>query len=217
MYIGYLPSYVRYHSGLSDKEKLLYCELTALADKNSFVELNRDHICKALGIKDPTTIRKYLNKLGKFGLIKLVGDDHIAFSTDISSVIAYSPINEEPASSKANKVAIAMIKIWNDHFHTKIRVTNKLRGKVNSRLKSFSEEEMILATHHRIDDVETNHWYAEKENSHHRTNIDLLIRDDDRVEKYVNYIKRAKANIDFSKETISPNNTRTMGNKNLLK
>jgi hypothetical protein len=218
MYIGYLPSYVRYHSGLSDKEKLLYCELTALADKNSFVELDRDHLCRALGIKDPASIRRYLNKLGKYELIKLMGDDHIAFSTDISSVIAYSPINEKPVDDISRDVTEKIVKIWNDHFGTRIRSTKQLIGQVKARMKSFSGEEIILGAKNRIDEVETNPWYSERENEHHKRNIDLLVRDDKKMEKCVNHIPRLyKKDVDFSKETVSPNNVRTISKRNLLK
>jgi hypothetical protein len=205
MYIGYLPSYVRYHSGLSDKEKLLYCELTALADKNSFVNIDKEQLCKALGVKNEASIANYLKKLGKYGLIKVLGPDYISFDIEISDVIAAAPINEQESSSKALAIAEKMVEIWNTHFDINIRVTKKLQARVNARMKSFTGEEMILAAENRIKKVENDPWWCKEENEKHKKNIDLLLRDDDRVDECINYIEPSQPKpkgIDFATQVV---------------
>jgi hypothetical protein len=213
MYIGYLPSYVRYHSGLTDKEKLLYCELTALADQNSFVKLDRPHLCKALNVKEFSSIRRYLNKLGKLKLIELIGDDHIAFNSNIREVVAYSQIEvETEGNDEAAKLTEELVTIWNDHFGTEIRSTKKRIGMVRGRLKSFKRDEILHAIDNRIYDVENNDWYDDPDHAHFKDQIELVIRDDERTEKYVNFVKRARK-IDFGKQTVS---AKTIVRKDIL-
>jgi hypothetical protein len=205
-YIGYIPSYVRYHSGLSDKEKLLYCELTALADKNSFVKLNKEQLCKALGIKSEASISNYLKKLAKHNLIKVLGPDYISFDIEISDVIAAAPINEKESSSKSLAIAEELVEIWNTHWDTNIRVTKKLQAMVTSRMKSFTGEELVVATKNRIKKVEDDPWWSAGDGKKYRKNIALLLRDDDKVDECINYIGEKEnpkpKSIDFATQVV---------------
>jgi hypothetical protein len=204
-YIGYLPSYVRYHSGLTDKEKLLYCELTALADKNSFVKLNKEKLRKAMHVKSIPTINGYIKKLGDLGFIKILGPDYIAFNTEISDVIAAAPVNEKTVTTKTLAIAEKLVEMWNAHWETNIRVTTKLQAMVAARMKSFTGEELVIATENRIKKVETDPWWKDGEGKKYRKNINLLLRDDDKVDECVNYIKEEEPkskDIDFATQVV---------------
>lgn len=67
-YYAILPAVVRYDERLSSTEKLLYAELTALANKEGFAWAGNKYLAGLFGL-DPRTITRIVTKLADLGLI----------------------------------------------------------------------------------------------------------------------------------------------------
>jgi hypothetical protein len=211
-YIGYLPSYVRYHDGLSLREKMLYCELTAWADENSLVRLDRNRLGDFIGVKNVT---KYIENLEKYKLVERFGPDHIMLNKDVAEIVQFSTMKESSdITDGASKIANKIIKFWNNRFNSNYKVTDKLTSTIRGRLKSFDENDIMTALENRCKFVEANEWHSLPENEHHKSNIYLVLRNDSEVEKYIHRVPKP-TKIDLSRTTEPAK--KIVYNQNILK
>ena len=76
-----LPAHIRYNKDLSDSEKILFCEITALSNKNGYCYASNKYLSEIYGVSIDTISRR-VNKLKKKGfvtvqLIKEKGSNNI--------------------------------------------------------------------------------------------------------------------------------------------
>lgn len=64
-----LPANIRYDKNLTDSEKLLFCELTALSNKNGYCYAGNKYLSEVFGVTKETISRR-LSRLEKKGYIK---------------------------------------------------------------------------------------------------------------------------------------------------
>ncbi len=68
-YYGILPANVRYSTELKPMEKILYVEITALANKNGYCNATNSYFAELYGVHKDTA-GKWINHLEKLGFIK---------------------------------------------------------------------------------------------------------------------------------------------------
>ena len=76
-----LPAHIRYNKDLTDSEKILFCEITALSNKNGYCYASNKYLSEIYGVSIDTISRR-VNKLKKKGyvdvqLIKEKGGNNI--------------------------------------------------------------------------------------------------------------------------------------------
>lgn len=70
-YYAIIPADVRYHEKLSDGAKLLYCEITALSNKNGYCWASNDYFSRLYSVSI-STIKRRLQALEELGFIKRI-------------------------------------------------------------------------------------------------------------------------------------------------
>lgn len=70
-YYSIIPANVRYDKNLKDSHKVLYSEITALANKNGYCSASNTYFSELYGV-DKVTISRRINKLIKLGYLKSV-------------------------------------------------------------------------------------------------------------------------------------------------
>lgn len=186
---GIIPTNIRRSPSLSDKAKLIYCEITASLNEEMECTLTNQDFADMFGVS-PTTARRYIYELKEIGLITASSDDN---QRVIKLPEGFVQINEEarkkksPKSlEKAKEVTEKVVSLWNSKLGTGIRVVPGLIGTIASRLKGFTEEDIILAVENRISRVIESEWHNEEANIHHRNNIYLVVGDDKAMQKCLN-------------------------------
>lgn len=79
-YYAILPANVRYDKRLSANAKLLYCELSALANVKGYCYASNNYFSELFSV-DPRSIQKWLSTLKNNGYIKIVYNDNNDFKT----------------------------------------------------------------------------------------------------------------------------------------
>ena len=72
--IGILPSYVRYSNKISAEEKVLYSELTSLANNFEDINIKESDYAKDLCLSE-VELENQLQNLNKFGFIEIEYDE----------------------------------------------------------------------------------------------------------------------------------------------
>jgi hypothetical protein len=190
-FFGYIPANVRYDRNLTELSKVVYAELSARINVSGLCELDSKDIADALGRKE-RSVANSLEALEQGGYIFITKDSGkrlVALSNSLlaSSPQAYiAPKKASKVSSEETKAASRIIDRWNELFKTKFRSTGSLVDKVCARLKVFSEDDILLAMGNRFKLVDQSDWWNKPENMHHKKNIDLLVRNDLFIEKFLN-------------------------------
>lgn len=70
-FYGIIPASVRYCTGLMPNAKLLYCEITALANERGYCWASNQYFAEVLSV-DATTVSRWISALRKYGFIKVV-------------------------------------------------------------------------------------------------------------------------------------------------
>lgn len=65
-----LPAHIRYNKDLTDSEKILFCEITALSNKNGYCYASNKYLSEIYGVSIGTISRR-VNKLKKKGFISV--------------------------------------------------------------------------------------------------------------------------------------------------
>jgi phage replication O-like protein O len=99
-------------------------------------------------------------------------------STQVSSVMSTH-------TKEITKENIYMYKrfvtLWNETYGTDLRITDKKRGQIKARLKTFSDEEIERSIKNRANDE-----WINNEGKKYRGNWDSFWRNDDKIERYLN-------------------------------
>lgn len=190
-FFGYLPANVRYDRNLTEFSKVIYAEISARINVSGLCELDSKDISDALGRKERSVANalEALEQAGYIFITKDSGKRLVALSNSLlaSSPQAYiAPKKAVKVSSEETKAASRIIDKWNELFKTKFRSTGTLVDKVCARLKVFSEDDILLAMGNRFKLVDQSDWWNKPENIHHKKNIELLIRNDLFIEKFLN-------------------------------
>lgn len=97
-YFTILPAVVRYDSKLSPSAKILYSELTTLADEKGFCWASNGYFARLFGV-DKATVSRWISQLRKRGYIFFKGIDENAKGND-DFVIEYRQICITPLDKK---------------------------------------------------------------------------------------------------------------------
>lgn len=192
MYIGIIPVHIRRNKAISDKTKLLYAEITACMGSDMSCTLTNQDFGEFVGVK-PNTVRYHLYELRDLGLIEIEGNNQerrITLPKGIVQVKEEDTKKKAPSVSKKKELTEELVAIWNEHFGMKIRATQGLINMVSTRSNTFSDEEIIKAVTNRIAHVEEDEWY--ENNQKHKRNIELVLRDDNRLQRHLNEEIKAK-------------------------
>ena len=65
-----LPAHIRYNKDLTDSEKILFCEITALSNKNGYCYASNKYLSEMYGVSIDTISRR-VNKLKKKGFVSV--------------------------------------------------------------------------------------------------------------------------------------------------
>lgn len=76
-----LPAHIRYNKNLSDSEKILFCEITALSNKKGYCYASNKYLSTVYGVSI-NTISRRINKLKNKGFIKV----HLIKETDGNNI-----------------------------------------------------------------------------------------------------------------------------------
>lgn len=79
-YYAILPANVRYDKRLSANAKLLYCEISALANVKGFCYASNNYFSELFSV-DVRSVQKWLSNLKDNGYIKIVYDENNDFKT----------------------------------------------------------------------------------------------------------------------------------------
>ena len=202
-----LPAYIRYNRVLNHLEKLLYAEITATMDIHNECFYDISHFAKLLCVSD-RTIHRGVSKLRELGFIEIV--ESVSHKTiKIPSVVIKSELNpleerkkiQKEYEESVQKFSKKIVAEWNNLYGTRLRITPNIMTKVKARMSSFTEEEIMKACRNRFKILADDVWFNKPENFHHKINIDLLLRSDDLLQKWLNLESAAKENKPVVKKT----------------
>jgi len=106
-YYSIMPAKVRYSKDLSDFEKILYSEITALSNKLGYCYASNSYFGKLYN-KAPQTISKSINKMARLGFIRVEiekenGNQRLIFIDTPINENVNTPINENANHNTTSK------------------------------------------------------------------------------------------------------------------
>lgn len=200
-YFGYIPFHVRRSKTLSINSKILYAEITACLDDNGVFKHTVRDLSRWYNSNE-LAINRWLKELSAGGFIDYKSGvismpRHIVINNDIESHGETNVMNKEKA-----ELADRFIDEFNKLHGKRFMKLDPLRKKIVARLSTFTMDQLMTALNNRHKHVFSNKWYSEKTNIVHRDNIDLLVRNDAAIDKWLNF-KDYNENIkDTARETI---------------
>ena len=195
MLYGIIPISIRRNKMLSDRAKLVYCEITANMNEKSECRIGNEPLCEIFGVTD-SSITKYIKELKEAEAICVTQEGAERVITIPERMVVFDKSQQSKKKKQDKKVELAkeVVSVWNEIMGVRIRVTNELISAVTARSKSFSEEEIIKALRSRKEFVDKSDWHNQPENQRHRNNVYLVIRSDKELEKYLTPIQGKKKN-----------------------
>ena len=113
---------------------------------------------------------------------------------------------EDKLPSTHTKEMEEVISRWNtlfeDNLTVKVKLTDTLSQALTDRLNSYPKDVIMTAMQNRYDYVTTSEWHVRPENSHHMTNIMLLMGTDFMIERALNFVKEDPERVDHKKQTV---------------
>lgn len=98
-YYAVIPADVRYNELITPNSKLLYAEITALADKKGFCWANNEYFSQLYNVSK-TSISKWVSQLEKEGYI----DTHLIYKEGTKQIVnRYIKIIKDPIEEKLNR------------------------------------------------------------------------------------------------------------------
>lgn len=193
-FYGVLPAFVRRDKDLSYKQKVLYAELTAMADEKGIISVGSKGIQEAMGVT--STIVPDINALIDKGYIEEDSYNgkrkkniyRIPFKMIVEEKPARKGKNFNDGLDEARKFTEALVSLWNSLYNTKYRPIQALISKVNGRLKSFTKDDIMDACNKRAQFMKNSAWHNKPENIRFKTDIYQLINSDDRLIKWLNLV-----------------------------
>lgn len=185
MLYGVIPIHIRRNQNISDKAKLLYCEVTASMTDGSYCDKSNKYFADIFGVTE-RVISGYVKELSDFDTIcvEVNGSDRKITVPERMAVFE-NPKKEKKKREMRTDLANEVVNLWNELLGTKIRVTRDLITAVTARSKSFSDSEILDSIRNRFKFIEGSDWHNEPQNARHRNNIYLVIRSDKDLQKYV--------------------------------
>lgn len=183
---GVIPISVRRNKNLSDKAKLLYCEISDNTNEKGECLKDNQFFAECLNVT-PTTARRYLYELRDMELICIeeLEDRVITFPERL--VVVEGGGKKKQERKLRRDLAEKVVDIWNTHVSKRgIKVSPPLLQMVTTRAKSFSDEEIIRAVKNRADFVNSSEWHNKPENIKHKNNIHIVLRSDVEMDRHVN-------------------------------
>jgi hypothetical protein len=187
MLYGIIPVQIRHNGTISDKAKLLYAELTANCNEKRECTLSNDVLGEYLSCAG-STVRYLVSELRDLELISVEVNGPNRSITFPEHLVIVEGNAREKATQPNRRVDLTeeIVKDWNKKWGTRMKATHKLVSSVTARAKVFSDEEIKQAIQNRIDNVENNTWYDDPKNARHKTRLDLVLGNDDDLDKYLN-------------------------------
>lgn len=197
-YNSNLPAPVRYDVNINDKCKLLYAEISASINHLGYCDLDNTYFSALFGLSE-RSISKYISDLTsrRYIEIEIVQNNkrRIIIPTQAISFIQAPTLKEdlEVFEKEDQEFIDKYLDTWCKKLDTKIYLKHKKYKAVYALMQVFTKTEMEDAMENRINYVENSEWHKQAENKHHVTNIELLIRDEDALAKWLrmsNYNKK---------------------------
>jgi hypothetical protein len=124
-------------------------------------------------LKDLKNLRRHCDRLiRKYSQLVTITTDEVGSKSDNLSGI--------------NEFAQSLLITWNEGVEAKCRVTEDVKRRLKTRLNSFSKSEIEEAVINRVNFVTKNSWHNEKKNRPHKINIDIVLRSDADLDKWLN-------------------------------
>ncbi len=209
-YYGLLPANIRYDKELTPAEKLLYVEITSVLTKEGKCDQDNEYFSEIMDV-DPRTITRYLKNLETRGFIERKLNHNQREIHLPQKIVANFHLNndDEKLQEKADlKFVHEVIDLWNglfiDSLPRGIRRTAGLVSNIMARLHTFSKEEVLEALKNRHGFMQNSKWHNREENRHHLYNIDLVIRNDEQLQKFLNIRipDKDKIGVDLKSNTV---------------
>jgi hypothetical protein len=200
---------------VSSTAKLLYGEISALANREGYCWASNTHFTKIFNIKSSTRISSLIRELRENGYIHTEIDRGDGNSRKIwlsgpiiKNSNSYYQKQEYPIIKNENKDNINIdnkkeiyindqIKRIYDHYCTafnknqnKYKLSNGRKLKIKSRLKEFSIDDILLA----IDHASTDSFYSGNNDRHWVADLDYITRSYEVMERLFNLIPRKVSN-----------------------
>ena len=183
-----IPAEVRYDSLLSDKSKLLYAEIAASTNTWGLTEEDNDYFAAALKA-DRRTITKCI--------AQLINSGHIIALTEkgrrkLKVVLKGLPLPESPdlkivaigPSEESIKSMDNILSFWEMRHKFKYTDREAFRPLIMTRLKTFTEQEIMTALSNRCEFINKSEWY--RQNPEFGTDIQTVIESDDTLLSWLN-------------------------------
>ena len=184
---GIIPAEVRYDRNLTDKAKLLYAELTAAANSYGLCEESNDILAKLL-YTDGRTVTRAITKLVEAGYVERVIHNKkrtLKLRGGLSTKEELSAV-EIPKLEDKTEFCEKFISRWEERLSCKLYHHEEYHKSIRDRLLTFTEEELNKALENRASFLLTSDWHQEPQNKKHITNIELLIRDNTTINRWLN-------------------------------
>lgn len=188
-YTAILPAPIRYDPNFSDKIKLLYAEITATLNHLGYCDAGNEYFGEILGVT-PRSISQYVKALEDRGFIEtevVVNKRRIKLPIKQVSFLQPPSIRDTTSGIDENKQRFMdeFLKKWCDLTGARLYKPTIFYKQLLERMEEFSEEEMMEALLNRTDFVNNSEWHKEKKNRKHAKNIELLIRSDEDMLKWL--------------------------------
>jgi DNA-binding MarR family transcriptional regulator len=182
-FYGYLPSYIRYDKTTGHIGKLIYAELTAYSDETGKFTKNLDFLARVFDVSENTISRHLTDLANKGFIIRERGLISLVRNELLQLTVTNNQENRK-LNPKIEEFTNKLVMLWNELHNCRIQMSPEYTRKVEQRLKTFSEAQIETALRNRAEFVKDQQWW--QENREHLINIDLLIRNDKMLNKWLN-------------------------------
>lgn len=185
-----LPSNVRYDRTLTDKSILLFGEMNAAANAYGICDENNQYFAIALNV-DPRTITRCLTQLIEQGHIQKVQENGKRRFKIIQRGLE-PPIGVELESDDLipkediSDFVQQFLSTWEKAVSTTIEKKEMYTNLIAQRLQSFTKDELMSSMRNRAKYINSSPWHREPENRQAALSIEVLIRSNEQVHRWLN-------------------------------
>ncbi len=185
--MSFMPASVRYDTTIGDRAKLLYIEVTANVDNMGICRQDKIYFADMFDLTERgvSLVFADLIKAGHLAVHEEEGEKFVRLTG------GYQPteitVKRKPELRKVTKEeTYPIIDKWNEQHGTKYKSTGVIVQHIKARLLTFTQEEILKAFDNRFAHVSTDSWWNKEENHRHKINIDPMIRNDKRIQEWLN-------------------------------
>lgn len=201
MYIGIIPVNIRRNKHVSPLAKVLYAEITACMGADICFELSNVELGEMYDVS-PKVISAALSELSAREYVDIQVDGNkrkIYLPEKMVFVEERKAEVESVMTTKVSEFTEAIIEYWNRNVGCKRRANATIKAMVRARLKTYSESDIWNAIMNRVSFVNNSDWHNKEENNHHKTNIGIVLRNDESLEKAMNLKSKQDNSIKITK------------------